>query len=303
MTEHRTIAVFGGTGFLGRRVVRNLRGRGFAVRVASRHPERGRVLFGTDDAALQSVAADINDENSVAQIVAGCFGVVNAVSLYVERGGATFRSVHVEAAARLARRADQAGVRRLVHMSGIGADARSRSSYIRCRAQGEAQVRDAFPSAVIVRPSVMVAADDAFLARMTKLVRYVPVIAMFGRGRSVLEPVYVEDVAEAMARILEAQTPHPLYELGGPDAYTFKALLQLIARHVGAKPLLVPLPFALWHAAAWLAELLPNPPLARNQVELMRASNTISPDLPGFAALGIAPRPLAAVLSNLVRRG
>jgi NADH dehydrogenase len=154
-TNGRTVTVFGGTGFLGRRIVRHLRSRGFAARIASRHPDRGRRLFGPDDPQLQSVQADIRDERSVADALAGAYGVVNAVSLYVERGQETFHSVHVESARRVAAQARRAGVKRLVHISGIGADAASQSRYIRTRGEGELVVGAAFADAHIIRPAVM----------------------------------------------------------------------------------------------------------------------------------------------------
>ena len=143
-TNDRTVTVFGGTGFLGRRIVRHLRSRGFPVRIASRHPDRGHRLFGTDDLQLQSVGANIHDERSVADALAGAYGAVNAVSLYVEHGQETFHSVHVEAAQRVAAQALRAGVDRLIHISGIGADAASQSRYIRKRGEGELAVRVEF---------------------------------------------------------------------------------------------------------------------------------------------------------------
>src|SRR6201993_892440 len=139
-TNDRTVTVFGGTGFLGRRIVRHLRSHGFSVRTASRHPDRGHRLFGPDNPQLQSVGADIHDERSVADALAGAYGVINAVSLYVEHGRETFHSVHVESAQRVAAQARRAGVERLVHISGIGADAASRSHYVRKRGEGELAV-------------------------------------------------------------------------------------------------------------------------------------------------------------------
>src|SRR6202171_2739294 len=143
-TNDRIVTVFGGTGFLGRRIVRHLRSRGFPVRTVSRHPDRGRRLFGPDDPQLQSVRANIHDERSVADALAGAYGVVNAVSLYVEHGEETFHSVHVDAAQRVAAQALRAGIERLVHVSGIGADANSRSRYLRQRGEGELAGRAAF---------------------------------------------------------------------------------------------------------------------------------------------------------------
>ncbi len=176
----RIVTVFGGTGFLGRRVVRHLRGQSLPVRIASRHPER--VLRPSGGSALQSILADINDEAAVAAAVAGAYGVVNAVSLYRERGTETFHALHVTAAERLARHAQLAGVERLVHVSGIGADATSSSLYIRSRGEGELAVQAAFANAIIIRPAVMFGHDDAFLNTLVTLLKRLPAYPMFGRG-------------------------------------------------------------------------------------------------------------------------
>jgi uncharacterized protein YbjT (DUF2867 family) len=181
-TNDRIVAVFGGTGFLGRRVVRHLRKREFSVRIVSRHPDRGHGLFGLDDPQLQSVEANIHDERSVADALAGAYGVVNAVSLYVEHGQETFHSVHVESAQRVAAQAHRAGVERLAHVSGIGADAASPSLYIRKRGEGELAVRAAFADALLIRPAVMFGPDDSFLTTILKLLGRLPIYPMFGRG-------------------------------------------------------------------------------------------------------------------------
>lgn len=299
MTEARTVTVFGGTGFLGRRIVRHLRDRGFAVRVASRHPEGGRSLFGGAPARLDFVRADINDDRSVEAAVAGAFAAVNAVSLYVERGDQTFRSVHVEAAARLAGQAQRAGVARLVHISGIGADAASTSPYIRSRGEGESAVRDAFPTATILRSAVMFGPDDAFLTPILKMLRTFPAFPLFGDGQTRLQPSHVDDVAEAVARVLDAPDSDATYELGGPQVYAYEELLRRLAEHLGRRPVLVPVPFEAWQGLAFAAELLPRPPVTRNQIELMRIDNVASPDRPGFSALGIAP---LGIMDFLTRR-
>jgi uncharacterized protein YbjT (DUF2867 family) len=169
VSNERTVAVFGGTGFLGRRVVRHLRKRGFSVRIASRHMNRGYELFALDDPQLQSVEADIRDEQSVARALAGAYGVVNAVSLYIEHGTETFHSLHVDCAQRLAAQACEAGVELLVHVSGIGADAASPSLYVRKRGEGELDVRAAFTDAVLIRPAVMFGPNDSFLTTIITL--------------------------------------------------------------------------------------------------------------------------------------
>src|SRR6478736_10315387 len=250
-----TVTVFGGTGFLGRRIVRHLRYHEFPVRIASRHPDRGHSQFGPDDPQLQFLEANIQDERSVADALAGAYGVVNAVSLYVEHGLETFHSVHVESAQRVAVQAHRAGVERFVHVSGIGADAASPSRYIRKRGEGELAVRAAFVDALFVRPAVMFGPNDAFLTTILKLLRQLPVYPMFGRGLTRLQPAYVEDVAEAVVRVMwRAETPSKFFEFGGPRVYSYEEFLRAVAHQAGLAPLLIPIPFAVWHALTWAFE-------------------------------------------------
>src|SRR5712691_1023769 len=299
-TNERTVTVFGGTGFLGRRVVRHLRKHGFSVRIASRHPDRGHRLFGLDP-QLQSVEANIHDERSVADALAGAYGVVNAVSIYVEHRQQTFHSVHVESAQRVAAQAHRAGVERLAHVSGIGADAASQSLYVRKRGEGELVVRAAFADALLIRPAVMFGPDDAFLTTILKLLRRLPIYPMFGRGLTGLQPAFVEDVAEAVARALQGTETHAItYECGGPRLYSYKEFLKAVAHEAGLKPMLIPIPFAAWHALAWFAEMLPSPPVTRNQVELMQVDNVSSPEMPGLGELGISPHAIEEVLQQMV---
>src|SRR5260221_1615952 len=245
-THDRTVAVFGGTGFVGRRIVRHLRSHGFPVRTASRHPDRGHRLFGPDDPQLQSVGANIHDERSVADAFAVTYGVVNAVSLYVEHGEETFHSVHVEAARRVAAQALRAGVDRLIHISGIGADAASQSRYIRKRGEGELAVQAAFGDVFFIRPAVMFGPDDAFLTTILRLLRQFPIYPMFGRGLTRLQPAYVEDVAEAIGRIMQrAETPSTIFEVGGPRVYSYEEVPGVGAHQAGLAPRLIPIPVAV----------------------------------------------------------
>jgi uncharacterized protein YbjT (DUF2867 family) len=299
LTDQRMscVTVFGGTGFVGRRVVRHLCETGTRVRIVSRHRRPG------EDPGIEQIAADAHDQRSVEAAVVGADGVVNAISLYVEHGADTFHSVHVETAAKIARAARQAGIRRFVHVSGIGANVASPSPYIRSRGEGEAAVQTAFPGAVIVRPAVMFAADDAFLTTILRLVRSMPAYPIFGDGRTRLQPVYADDVATAIAQILrQIQKPYPIYELGGPRVYSYEELLRTIARIASLRPVLMRMPFAFWNALAVVTEMVPGVPLTRNQVELMQIDTTASESLPEFRALGISPRRLEAELDAMLRQ-
>jgi uncharacterized protein YbjT (DUF2867 family) len=296
----QVVTVFGGTGFLGRRIVRHLHDNGFAVRIATPHPDRAR-LPAPNDGSIVSLHADVNDDGPVASVVSGAWAVVNAVSLYVERGRDTFQSVHVRAAERVASLARQASVERLVHISGIGSDARSTSPYVRRRGQGEAAVLDAFPSATVIRPAVMFGLGDAFVTPLLTMLRQMPVFPMFGAGATRLQPVYVENVAEAITRILQLPTAHQLYELAGPNIYTYEELLRTLAAALGRRPLLLPFPFALWHVVGYLSEFLPNPPITRNKVELMAMDNVAESASAGFEVLRIAPQPIENILPQIVQ--
>ena len=297
----RVVTVFGGTGFLGRRIVRHLRLHGFCVRVASRHPDRGHALLPPDDPQLQSIKADVHDERSVAEALADAYGAVNAVSLYVEHGRETFHSVHVESAQRVAAQAQRAGVKRLIHVSGIGADSRSQSLYIRKRGEGELAVRKAFADAILIRPAVMFGRDDAFLTPILKLLNRLPVFPMFGNGQMRLQPVYVEDVGQAIAKIMQSEQAGPTtFECGGPRVYTYEELLRAVARAARIKPMLFPFPFAAWGALARISELLPNPPITRNQVELMQIDSVSMPGLPGLETLGVGPHSVEEILQDIL---
>ncbi|MFY9898861.1 MAG: NAD(P)H-binding protein, partial [Xanthobacteraceae bacterium] len=199
----RVVTVFGGTGFLGRSIIRHLRLHDFVVRIASRHPDRGDALLGPDDPQLRSIKADVRNPRSVADALTDAYGAVNAVSLYLERGQDTFHSVHVESAQRVAAQAQRKGVKRLIHVSGIGADPGSRSLYIRKRGEGELAVREAFADAILIRPAVMFGRDDAFLTPILRLLKRLPVFPMFGDGQMRLQPVYAEDVGQAIAKIMQ----------------------------------------------------------------------------------------------------
>jgi uncharacterized protein YbjT (DUF2867 family) len=291
------VTVFGGTGFLGRRVVQHLCESGATVHIASRHPRQG------DGDNIKQIRTDAHDERSIEAAVAGADGVVNTISLYVEHGSETFHSVHVEAAARIASIARRVGAKRLVHISGIGADATSPSPYIRSRGEGEAAVQAAFPGVVIIRPAVMFAPDDGFLTTILRLLRSLPTYPIFGDGRTRLQPGYADDVAAAITQVLrQSKKPYPIYELAGPRVYSYEELLRTIARTAGLRPVLMRIPFAFWDALAGLAELLPHPPLTRNQVELMQIDTTASDNLPGFRELGISPRSLEEELEAMLKQ-
>ncbi|MFP3943472.1 MAG: complex I NDUFA9 subunit family protein [Alphaproteobacteria bacterium] len=296
------VAIFGGTGFLGRRIAARLLERGASVRAAVRHPDRVEPPPGAPG-RLEAVKADVQNTDSVEEAVRGARAVVNAVSLYVEGHGASFRSVHVEGARRVARTAQSLGTEHLLHISGIGSDPAAPSHYERCRGEGENAVRTAFSGATIFRPSAMFGPDDAFLSNLVQLLKRFPAFALFGRGKTRLQPVYVEDVAEAAANALSGKRRvEPVYELGGPTIFTYRGLVERIMDVTGYRRPLVPFPFAGWEALVTAASALPSPPLTRSQLALMKHDSVASPDLPGLRSLGVQPTDLETVLQKFFTR-
>ena len=299
-----TVSGFGGTGFLGRRVVRRLAAAGETVRIAVRHPDSAQTALRA--AALDKVAilrADVRDQASVASAVAGADAVVNAVSAYVEKGGVTFAAVHEHGAATVAREARTAGVTRLVLVSGLGADADSGSAYIRARGRGEVVVREVFPGVTVVRPGAMFGPGDALFGTLAELARLLPVVPLIGGGGTRLQPAYVEDVAEAIASILAAPgSAGQTYELAGPGIYTLRELVRLALSFLHKRRLLLPVPFAVAQLQARLFELLPSPPLSTGQVDLLRRDNVASGALPGFRELGIQPKSVEQIVPSYIGR-
>src|SRR6185295_16735127 len=296
-----TVVVFGGGGFLGRRLVDRLSAESVTVRVAVRHPEPARIALrslGFDRVTV--VYADVRDQGSVAAAIAGADAVVDAVSAYVEKGGVTFEAVHVRGAENVAREAVAAGVARFVLVSGIGADRYSSSPYIRSRGRGEVMVQQAFPSATIVRPGAMFGPGDALFATLAELARLLPVLPLIGGGTR-LQPVFGEDVAKAITNILsDPGTVGQTYELAGPRVYTLRELVNMTLQLMGKRRLLVAVPFAVAEIQARLFEFLPNPPLTTGQVDLLKVDNVASKTLPGFQDLKIRPKTVEEVLPTYI---
>ncbi|MGH6934550.1 MAG: NAD-dependent epimerase/dehydratase family protein [Dongiaceae bacterium] len=298
-----TVHVFGGTGFLGLRLVRRLAAEGAVVCVVVRHADLARSILGA--AGLEQVSvcrADVLDRASVAAAMAGADTVVNTVSAYVERGNVTFEAVHVQGAATVAREAAAAGVARLLLVSGLGADPSSASPYIRARGFGELAVQRAYPRATIIRPSAMFGPGDALFGTVAELARLLPALPLIGGGTR-LQPVYVEDVAEAISRILaDPATAGRTYELGGPGVHTLRELVMITLRLIDRRRLLVPVPFPLARALARLFELLPNAPLTASQVDLLMADNVAGGQLPGFQELHVQPRAVEEIVPTYIGR-
>lgn len=308
LVSDRIVTVFGGSGFLGRHVIRSLAERGWRVRNACRRPDLAQHLQPLGSVGqIVSVQANLRHGPSVRAAVEGADAVVNLVAILHESGRQTFSELHVAGARRVAEAARAAGARQLVHISALGADPDSASAYARTKAQGEAEILKAFPSSVILRPSVLFGPEDEFFNRFAALARISPVLPLIGGGRTRFQPVFAGDAGEAVAAALEGRAvPGATYELGGPEILSFREILEYILKVTGRQRLLVPLPFALARIQASLLQLLPSPPLTKDQVELLKTDNVVSEEAVRsgrvLEALGIRATALETVVPAYLYR-
>ena len=303
------VVVIGGSGFIGRHVVRRLAARGARIRVAVRRPDRARFLQPMGDVGQISIAqTNLRNEASVRAAVSGADAVVNLCGVLSKQGPQTFDALHVAGAGLAARLAAEAGAGAFIQVSAIGAGARSRSAYARSKAAGEAAVRGAFPKATIVRPSIVFGRDDEFFNRFAALARVSPVLPVFGHGltnagATRFQPVFAGDIAEAVCRILEDPAARgETYELGGPAVHTFREIMEMVAAYTGRKRFFVPVPFALARLQATFLQMLPNPLLTCDQVRLLENDNVAADGAKGLADLGVAPTPVETVVPGYLAR-
>jgi uncharacterized protein YbjT (DUF2867 family) len=302
--RYRRVTVLGGSGFIGRYVVKRLAAAGAVIAVVSRHASAAGFLRPMGDVgqiALINVA--INDEARLAAAVDGADAVISAAGILFERSAQRFDVVHVQGAALLARLAKAAGARHFVHFSAIGADPAAPAAYARSKAAGEAAVRAAFPEATILRPSVVFGPEDDFFNRFAALARWSPALPLIGGGHTKFQPVYVGDVADAViAGLAQPDAAGKTFELGGPHVYSFRELMELVLRETGRERALVNLPFSLASAEAAFLEWLPRPPLTRDQVKLLQRDNVVAAGTLGLADLGIAPTAVEVIIPTYLDR-
>lgn len=304
MTLHRNalITVFGGSGFVGRHIVRRLAKAGYRLRVATRRPNEALFLktAGTPG-QIEIVQANIRDAASIEAALTGSDAVVNAVGILFEKGKQKFAALQADGAACIADLAAQNAIEHMVHISAIGADAASASLYAQSKAAGEAAVQAALPQAHILRPSIIVGPEDDFFNRFAGLAMLAPALPLIGGGTTKYQPVSVFDVAAAVEACLSGAEAG-LYELGGPDVFSFKQLMQLLLSEIARDRLLVPLPFAAAKAIAVLAQFMPKPLLTPDQLILLKSDNLVSAQARGFADLGVQPQPIAGLLPDYLAR-
>ena len=302
------ITVFGGSGFLGSQIVRGLARQGCRVRVAVRQPHLGHTMRMLGDVGqIEVVQANVRNEASVRRALSGAQGAINLVGLLYETGRQKFQSVHVMGARNIAAAAKDVGVSRFVQMSALGADQDSNSKYARSKAMGEVAVREVFPGAVIIRPSIIFGAGDGFFNKFAEMAVVSPALPLIGGGHTRFAPVFVGDVAQAVAQTVTNPTmAGQTFELGGPAEFTFRQILELILKETGRRRLLVPIPFPVASLIGKVGEFAAltalAPPLTSDQVELLKSDNVVTGQFPGLSDLGIVATSVEVILPTYLYR-
>ena len=303
----KLVTVFGGSGFLGRHVVRALARRGYNIRVACRNPNLAGHLQPLGNVGqIQAVQANLRHRWSVDRAVAGADCVINLVGILYESGKQRFGAVQEFGARAVAEAARAAGAN-LVHISAIGADEQSNSDYARTKGLAEKAVRETVPGAVIFRPSIVFGPEDGFFNKFAELARWSPFLPLIGGGHTRFQPVYVGDVAEAVALAVDGKAEGgKTYELGGPGVFTFRQLMEEMLSTIGRKRILVPLPWMVARINAFFLGMLPKPLLTSDQVELLRHDNVVSDTAVAerrpLQGLGIKPHAVEAILPSYLWR-
>jgi NADH dehydrogenase len=289
--EQRVVTILGGTGFLGHYVVQQLAKAGYRIRVVSRNPDAGQDLITYGDVGqIALLPGNITEPASYSGALKGSYAVINLVGILYEKGKQRFSEIHSLGAEKLAVAAKEAGAARFIHISALGVENECGSGYARSKILGERAVISAFPEATIIRPGIMFGAEDNFYNKFAKMAQISPLLPLIGGGKTLFQPVYVADVAAAIVVCLEkSETKGQTYELGGPDIYSFRQIMEYILAVTGKRRLLVPVPFGLAYLLGRFAEFYPKPILTRDQVKILKHDNNVNPTAKSFALLGIKP--------------
>ena len=302
--NQKIIAIFGAGGFLGKYLMRQLTKLDYRVKVATRNPHlKGYLKPLGNPGQIELFKTNIFDQEDVKRVLKNCDLVINLVGILYETRKQKFSQIHSQFPYLLSNLCNEIGVRNLVHISALGVKERHKSQYMQTKLQGEKNIQNTFKASVILRPSVVFGPEDKFFNTFASLAQFSPILPLIGGGKTKFTPIYVGDVARAIVKVLELNNSEPkIYELGGPENYTFKELMEILLIEIKKKRFLMHIPFGVAKFQSYFLQMLPNPILTPDQVELLKHNNIVSGDYPTLKNLGITGTAIQSVLPKYIYR-
>ena len=302
--NQKIIAIFGAGGFLGKYLMRQLTKLDYRVKVATRNPHlKGYLKPLGNPGQIELFKTNIFDQEDVKRVLKNCDLVINLVGILYETRKQKFSQIHSQFPYLLSNLCNEIGVRNLVHISALGVKERHKSQYMQTKLQGEKNIQNTFKASVILRPSVVFGPEDKFFNTFASLAQFSPILPLIGGGKTKFTPIYVGDIARAIVKVLELNNSEPkIYELGGPENYTFKELMEILLIEIKKKRFLMHIPFGVAKFQSYFLQMLPNPILTPDQVELLKHNNIVSGDYPTLKNLGITGTAIQSVLPKYIYR-
>ena len=302
--NQKIIAIFGGGGFLGKHLMRQLTKLDYRVKVATRNPYlKGYLKPLGNPGQIELFKTNIFDSDDVKKVLKDCDSVINLVGILYETRKQKFNQIHAKFPYMLANLSNEFGIRNLVHVSALGVKEKSVSKYMQSKLEGEKNIQEIFKSSVILRPSVCFGPEDKFFNTFASIAQFSPFLPLIGGGKTKFEPIYVGDVGKAIVKALELNNLEPkIYELGGPESYSFKELMEILLKEIKKKRFLLPIPFGVAKFQSYFLQMLPKPILTADQIELLKQNNVISGEFPLLKDLGISGTPIQSILPKYIYR-
>ena len=302
--NQKIIAIFGAGGFIGKHLIRNLTKLDYRIKIATRSPYlKGYLKPLGNPGQIELFKTNIFNEEDVKSVLKNCDLVINLVGILYETGKQKFKHIHSHFPHLLSNLCNELGIKNLVHISALGVKEKHNSLYMQSKLEGEKNIQDTFKPSVILRPSVVFGPEDKFFNTFASLAQFSPVLPLVGGGKTKFAPIYVGDVAKAIAKALELNNSEPkIYELGGPENYSFKELMEILLREIKKKRFLIPIPFGFAKFQSYFLQMLPNPLLTPDQVELLKHHNIVSGDHPTLKDLGITGTSIQSILPKYIYR-
>ena len=302
--NQKIIAIFGAGGFIGKHLIRNLTKLDYRIKIATRSPYlKGYLKPLGNPGQIELFKTNIFNEEDIKNVLKNCDLVINLVGILYETRKQKFNHIHSHFPQLLSNLCNEQGIKNLVHISALGVKEKHNSLYMQSKLEGEKNIQDTFKPSVILRPSVVFGPEDKFFNTFASLAQFSPVLPLVGGGKTKFAPIYVGDLAKAIVKALELNNSEPkIYELGGPENYSFKELMEILLREIKKKRFLIPIPFGFAKFQSYFLQMLPNPLLTPDQVELLKHHNIVSGDYPTLDDLGITGTPIESILSKYIYR-